>query len=414
MSTAKQTACYPDPQVERKVPAGTPVLVAREAFEALDQYLVRSNYKGYEFDDLLGSPLVRFLTFGNLFLQRVAVQAGKLNPINLRPLLGVQKLESTKARGYIARGYLYYYLCTKDPRWLDAAEESLGWLLRNHSEGYPGFSWGNAFDFASRGGSFRKGLPTVVWTAHIAETFDLGYAITGKREYRDAVLAAGKFVMYGLERHQDARGTCLAYAPGHLNLVHNSNLLGAATCLRCWKHTGESAYLSLAKTAYAWTLSHMHPDGSWAYGLGPQYRWIDNFHTAYNIECLVLAEELGGRDVVATSIVEKAYRFWTSHFFLEDGTPKYYHDRVFPLDIQCAAQAIETLAKLSLRFPAALPLADKLVVWTLGKMRKTNGAFGYQVRRFWRNNLESIHWGQATMVSALGSYLHFRTATENS
>jgi hypothetical protein len=411
LSTAHELACHPDGHADACATARKSLTQARQAFCALDQCLSRCNYQGYEFDDLLGSPLVRFLTLGNLFLQRVAVQAGKLIPFNIRPLLGVRKLESTKARGFIARGYLHYYLSTNVPHWLDAAEESLGWLLRHRSEGYPGYSWGNAFDFASRGGFFAKDLPTVVWTAHIAEAFDLAHAITGKREYRDAVLGAGEFVMNSLERHQDAHGTCLAYAPGKLNRIHNSNLLGAATLLRCWKHTGDKAYLSLAQAAYAWTLSYMHRDGSWDYGVGSQYHWIDNFHTAYNIECLALGHALGGPDVVAISVVEKAYRFWTGRFFLGDGTPKYYHDRILPLDIQCAAEAIETLAKMSRHFPNAPPLADKVVFWSITNMGKPNGAFRFQVRRFWRNDLESIHWGQSTMLSALGAYLYYRGTT---
>ena len=68
---------------------------AEKAFEALDEYLRRERYRGYEFDDLLGSPLVSRLTFDRLLLQRVAVQVGKLSPINIRPLVGVRKRESS-------------------------------------------------------------------------------------------------------------------------------------------------------------------------------------------------------------------------------------------------------------------------------------------------------------------------------
>jgi hypothetical protein len=39
-------------------------------------------------------------------------------------------------------------------------------------------------------------------------------------------------------------------------------------------------------------------------------------------------------------------------------------------------------------------------------MQKKNGAFRYQIRRFWKNNLEAIHWGQSTMLAALGAYLY--------
>ncbi len=387
--------------------------VARDAFLALHDYLLRNHYKGYEFDDLLGSPLVRFLTFNNLLLQRVAVQVGKLCHVPIRPLLGIRKLESAKARGFIAKGYLYYYLFTKDQHWLTAAEESLAWLLCNHATGYAGISWGNEFDFASRGGFFRKGLPTIVWTSHIAQTFELAYSITGEPKYLQTILQAGEFIANALERYQDRNGTCFAYAPGLLNLVYNSNLFGAATLMRCWKHSGDDYYFQLASSSYRWTIAQMNANGSWYYGVGQNYRWIDNFHTAYNLECLVAGFEIGGEAVVPFGVVQQTYEYWIRNFFLLDGTPKYYHDRMYPLDIQCSSQAIETFSDVSRYFPPAWEMADKVVIWTAKHLQKSNGAFRYQLRRFWKNNLESIHWGQSTMLSALGTYLYLSARARN-
>lgn len=382
--------------------------VARQAFLALHDYLWRNHYRGFEFDDLLGSALVRRLVRNKLLLQRVAVQAGKLCPVTIRPLLGVRKLESSKGRGFVARGYLYYYQYNQSKSWRRAAEKSLAWLLRNHAADHPGISWGNEFDFASRGGFFKSGLPTIVWTAHIAQSFDLAYDITGRDEYLGAVLGAGEFIASGLERRQDESGACFAYAPGVFNPVHNSNLLGAATLLRCWRHGNNDTYYALANAAYQWTISRMNSDGSWYYGEGSNYRWIDNFHSAYILESLVTGYEIAGESVIPFSIIAQAYAFWTRNFFLEDGTPKYYHDRTFPLDVQCASQAIETLSRMSVYFPLASELADKVLLWTIRHLQKSNGAFRFQRRRFWKNNLESIHWGQSTMLSAIGAYLNFR------
>src|SRR6266566_8836426 len=90
---------------------------ASNAFLALDGYLQRNHYRGYEFDDLLGSPLIRRLTFNNLLLQRIAVQVGELCPLPIRPFLRIRKLESTKARGFIASAYLNYNLYKKTLKW---------------------------------------------------------------------------------------------------------------------------------------------------------------------------------------------------------------------------------------------------------------------------------------------------------
>lgn len=378
---------------------------AAVAFVGLDDYLRRVQYRGYEFDDLLGSRRVAGLTFGNLFLQRVAVQIGLLSPLNVRPLIGVRKRESTKARGFFARGYFNRYRSTGEDRWLRSAVDCLDWLLQHRSPDYEGLSWGNAFPFASRGGFLPQGHPTVVWTAHIAEAFDLGHEVTGREDYRAAVEAAGEFVVRSLERHEDEDGVCLAYAPGLLQLIHNSNLLGASLLLRCWRHNGRDEAFELARAAYRWSLAHMNADGSWFYGVESKNRWIDNFHTAYVIDCLVLGHELGGEELVPFAAVELSYDFWTAHFFGPAGECHYYHDRARPIDVQCAAQALETLARVSRYFPGALPLADRVLLWTLATLQKPNGAFRYRVGRYLRNELESIHWGEATMLSALAAYL---------
>ena len=378
--------------------------IAKRAFDRLHRYVQKNRYKGYEFDDFLASPLVRLLCLNNLLLQRIAIQVGELFPLNMRPLVGIKKLESTKARGFFAKGYLYAYQATGDLEWLKYAEENLQWLMKHHSQGFPGISWGNAFEFGSRGGFTPKGHPTIVWTAHIAEAFDFAYRITKKKEYKKVLKKAGEFILAGLKRHEDDHGICFAYEPGRLNLIYNSNLLGAATLLRCWQYCQEPEYYETARLSYQWTIAHSNPDGSWYYGAESKYSWIDNFHTAYNIDCLVAAYEITGEKIVSFGFIEKVYKFWIGHFFEEDGTPWYYHNRKYPLDIQCASQAIETLSRLAKYFSSSIPLTTKVMQWTVKNMQKTNGAFRYQIRHLWRNNLESIHWGEATMLAALGAY----------
>ena len=65
------------------------------SIKELETYLEKSEFKGYEFDDYLGSPIVSVLTFNSLIFKRIAIQIGKLSPINFRKLLGVKKLRST-------------------------------------------------------------------------------------------------------------------------------------------------------------------------------------------------------------------------------------------------------------------------------------------------------------------------------
>ena len=82
-------------------------------FRNLHGYLLKNDFKGWEYDDLLASPFVNAATFNLLYPKIAAVQISKRSPINLRPLLGVPKLKSTKAFGFIVKGYLLHDASTK-------------------------------------------------------------------------------------------------------------------------------------------------------------------------------------------------------------------------------------------------------------------------------------------------------------
>ena len=74
----------------------------------------------------------------------------------------------------------------------------------------------------------------------------------------------------------------------------------------------------------------------------------------------------------------KGLVFFTSHFFEPDGRPKYFHDRTYPVDIQCAAQAIDTLAGLSDDDPDCLDRAVKIAEWTIANLQAADGHFCYR------------------------------------
>ncbi len=377
-----------------------------DAFDALHEYLAGVDFKGWEYDDLLASPLVNFLTRWGLYPRIAAVQVAKRAPLNLRPLLGVPKLHSTKAFGFMVKGYLHHHLATGEEKYLKTARFALDWLLTNTSSGYSGACWGNDFDFASRAGFFPKHLPTVVWSSHIQEAFDLAHRVLGDERYAQVVERVGRFVLNDLEMRRDETGHCIAYAPGIWSPVHNSNLLAAVALLRSWKLTGDELMFRAAAAAVNWSQARINEDGSWFYGDIPMLHWIDNYHTAYNLDCLCKAHELSDGRIGEPEIIERTYTFWKKNLFTPKGAPKFYYNRLHPLDIQATAQAIESFARYSLYDPDALANAEKVAHWAINHMRKENGAFRYRIHKHWNNNLEAIHWGQGTMLSALGYLIY--------
>jgi hypothetical protein len=384
---------------------------ALDRFVELDRLVSAASYRGYEFDDFLGSPILRALSFDNLLLKRIFIQVGERLPWNLRPLLGIHKLASTKANGFFARGYLHAYQATGERKWLEKATSLLDWLAKNTSPGYSRPCWGNAFDFASRGGFIPKNEPTVVWTSHIGEAFAIAHSLSGDHRHADVVVGIGEFVLKDLPRHEDDFGICIAYTntPAQVSLVHNSNLLGAVALLRAWSLDHDDRKLEVARRAFAWSLAYMNADGSWFYGVGQKYAWIDNFHTGYMIDCLLEGHLLLGENLVPRDALDKSCTFWKERFFEPDGAPRYYSDRLYPIDSQCVAQSIETFARLTQLDLESLGRAYEVLRWATANFRRRDGFYLYRKGHFFTNRLVSIHWGQATMLAALGSLLYFES-----
>jgi rhamnogalacturonyl hydrolase YesR len=366
----------------------------------LEKWVEVHDYKGYEPFDGLSSAL-RPLTFGNLFFDRLLLQLVRQSPWNLRPILGVKPLDSTIGRGYMAWGYCHMLRLTGDKRYRARIDACLGWLMANKSPGYAEYSWGKHFDFASRSGLYVAFEPILVWTALIAHAFLEAYEILGQKKYLNVADSVCRWIMK-LPRNQTDNGFCLGYHNQDSSAdIHNSNMVGAAVLARTAKHTGNREYLVAAKGAMKYSCTRQLPDGAWLYGENPANHWIDNFHTGYDLDSLKCYIEYSG-DREYEDKLKKGLDFYKKHFFEESGRPKYYHDRTYPVDSQCASQAIDTLANCSEFDAASLELGLKVAQWTIEHMRDRKGYFYYrQYPVGIKARTPMLHWAQATTYKAL-------------
>lgn len=374
----------------------------RQSVLGLQSWVERNNYRGYEpFDGM--SSWARPLAFGNLFAERLLMQLIRQSPWNLRPIFGVYPKDSTKGRGYMAWGYLFLYRSTGDGEMLRKAVACLEWLDAHKVSRFSNHSWSNHFDFVSRGGRYTSADPIIVWTALIGQAYLEAFELTGESRLLKIACSVSDWIM-NLPREQTDRGACISYLPEVQSSIHNSNMLGAAMLARTAAHNGNDDYLGVARAAMEYSCSRQLRDGSWWYGEAPKYHWIDNFHTGYNLESLEIY-------IHATQSAEfqpnlnRGLEFLMATFFEENGRPRYYRDRTYPVDIQCAAQAIDTLAQLSFLDPRCLPLAKKVARWTITEMQDRDGFFYYRQYPLLKAKTPMLHWGQATMFKALARLL---------
>ncbi|MFC1785822.1 delta-aminolevulinic acid dehydratase, partial [Candidatus Neomarinimicrobiota bacterium] len=185
--------------------------------------------------------------------------------------------------------------------------------------------------------------------------------------------------------------------------VYNASLLGSKLLTRIYYYTKNKNLLKVAKKSVNACINAQNDDGSWIYGeLGIQ-NWIDSFHTGYNLESISDYQKYS-KDHSFDKNIEIGINYYINNFFLNDGTPKYYHDKVYPTDIHCSAQLIVTLFHLN-KLQKYNGLVNQVLHWTITNMQDKKGYFYYQKRKYWTNKIPYMRWSQAFMFYALSYYL---------
>jgi len=372
----------------------------RQSAQRVEKWVENNDYKGYEpFDGL--SAAARPFTFVKLNLEPFLFKLIRQSPLNLRPILGVKPLDSTIARGYMAWGYCNMHRLTADKCYKDKAVLCLEWLMENRSPGCNEYAWGKHFDFASRNGFYKAFEPIAIWTALIGHAFLETYELFGDARYLEVADSICKWIVK-LPRNKNGCGFCIGYlSHDYVATIHNSNMVSAAVLARTAKHVGNREYLAIAKCAIAYSCSKQLQNGAWFYGEDPRNHWIDNFHTGYNLDGLKCYIDYSN-DKEYEEALKKGLSFYKNNFFGEDGRPKYYHDKTYPIDIQCASQAIDTLSNFGQYDKSALRLALKVASWTIDNMQDKKGYFYYREYPLGvKAKTAMIHWAQATMYKAL-------------
>jgi rhamnogalacturonyl hydrolase YesR len=397
---AIMTASVGEPRVAQRSDPSLKAAIYK-SIEQLYQWLEANDYQGYDTFDGLNARFVRPLTFETRFGRTVLQQGVRRFPLNLRPVLGIRKNYSSKGMGFLARGFIRLHKTTGNPVWKDKAQFTLQWLIENQARGYSGACWGNHFDYQSRGFYLPKSVPTVVWTSLIGHAFLDAYDHFQEDRYLQIAVSACEHIVRDLGTLRDGDGTCISYIPIKDTQVHNANTLGASLLARTYSHTGNESYREFARKAMQYTAQHQRPDSSWYYAEKSDSHWIDNFHTAYVLDCFKHYAQSTGDDRFDHNLTN-GYEYWKKTFFLSDGTPRYYNHKTLPLDIQCSSQAIDTLVFFHDRDPESLPLAVKVAQWTIANMQDRTGYFYYRRYSPWLvNKTPTLHWGQATMLCAL-------------
>jgi hypothetical protein len=380
-------------------------------------------FAGYDPFDGLNSRLFQATPLRHSRSARLAwTQFHKRSPINCRSLVRIPRERNAKGIALFALAALADYRKTQTKEAEIEARELLDDLMWMRLKGFSGAAWGYNFDWQSRAFFAPRGTPTMVPTAFAARALCEAADVFGPQEYLPFARTICDFILNDLNQFADASDeVCFSYSPLDQTWVLNASLLAGEVLATIGKQMGEASLCQWAMRAARYVVRRQRADGSWAYGGDDYQSWSDNFHTAYILASLsriidaLKSEPEAGSSlgvVDATSSLDeldnslrRGYDFWTERFFLSNGWPKYYPDRLYPADSHSAASAIVTLVELRGRVSGTMILAENVAQWAVENLRDQRGFFHYQRRRLHTVRVPYMRWSEAWMAYAFASLL---------
>lgn len=372
----------------------------------LINYCEAEEFKGYDPYDGLSSNIFRFLPIlgKSHFIRLFWIQLFKRSPVNLRPIFGVKKEYNPKALALFLSGYCKLYRVYAKEEYLHKIHFFTNQISQLSVEGYRGVCWGYNFDWESRAFFQPKNTPTVVVSTFISNSLLDAFEITGDINLLNTARSTCDFILHDLNRTYSKNGNyAFSYSKRDQSVVFNASLLASRLLARVYMFTEEDELINEAKKSVNYCCEFQKDDGSWTYGTLPFHKWIDNFHTGYNLECIAEYMKFSG-DQSCQANLQKGFDYYINTFFTNEGLAKYYNNSIYPIDIHAPAQLVITLAKLC-KLHEYLKLVDAVLDFTIDHMQSPKGFFYYQKNRYFESRIPYMRWAQAWMFYSLSSYL---------
>lgn len=367
-------------------------------WEKLHATMTSEQWRGYDPYDGLNSPLASAIPWKPW--RQTWIQFHKRSPFNFRPLFGIPKQVNPKTLALGVSALCCRYMATGDYALLKESLALAEQMIDLRSKQSSNLAWGYPFDWQSRAFFAPAGTPNMICTVFAATALLDLHDASNQPRYLLRAVEAVEFILTELPRTEKGDTFCFSYTTLDRSCVHNVNLLGAALVARVGRLMQKPDWLAQAKAAIQFSVNAQAADGSWKYGTAENQSWIDSFHTGYNLVALKQYHD-GTADKSFQAALQRGWEYYHTRFFLEDGTPQYYHDAMYPIDVHNCAQGIITFLEIG-RDRAC---AERIAQWALQNLWDERGYFWFQKTRSWTNRIAYVRWAEAWMLLSLSKLL---------
>jgi len=361
------------------------------------------DYRGYDKADGMSSKILQTLPIDNKWINLAFQESVKRAPINLRPLLLVEKKHIPKGTALFTLSNLNLYRIEKNKRYLEEAKKLAEWLVSHQVEGYSGFCLSHSHPLQGLNKKTQPDIPNVVSTSYGVKSLLEISRFFPNKDYDKIAKSASDFIFNDLDYHEVKDTAKIKYttkSPSN-SFTLNANALGARLLIDLYSEFNEDKFLEGSTKILNYVVSKQTDQGGWMYTDPPSasHLSMDNYHNGFIIESILGYQQVTGTDKFKEEL-NKALDFYKNILHNDDGSPNWDEKNEYPKDIHAAAQGIITFTMAE-----DIEFAKKILEWTLNNLYAGDGRFYYQKRRFYTKKFTLMRWCQAWMAYAISKCL---------
>jgi hypothetical protein len=284
-------------------------------------------------------------------------------------------------------------------------------LLETRCPGYERHGWGYPFDWETRSGTMKRGMPLITTLPYVYEAFRAVYELDKDEQWRQVMRSIAQHALLDyrdIETSPRAASCGYTPSPDDPGGVINASAYRAFLLTRAGLDFSEAKYREAGARNMHFVLDSQNADGSWCYSTDGQRNFVDHFHTCFVLKALAKIETLTG-DPRCTGAIERGVGYYVGHLFDEECRPKPFARAprltVYRHELYDYAECLNLATLLRGRFPELDAIGAVVLRETLDRWQKPDGSFRARRLLLGWDNVPMHRWAQSQMFRSLSFIL---------
>lgn len=315
------------------------------------------------------------------------------------------------ADAHYAMGFAFLFEVFGQEQYYRRAVHFLEVLKKTRCPGYDHYCWGYPFDWETRRGTFKEGIPLITTVPYVYEAFQMIYRIDGDPQWLEIMRSIAEHALRDYQDYEtSATASTCSYFPGpdDSSGVINASAYRAFLLTKAAVDLAEEKYLKAAERNLNFVIESQNADGSWLYSTDGERDFVDHFHTCFVLKALAKIEQLTGGSKCRRAI-ERGVSYYVKSLFDPNGLPMPFSKAprltVYRRELYDYAECLNLATLLHGRFPELDKVISRVVADLLGQWQNPDGSFRARKLLIGWDNVPMHRWAQSQTFRSLCFFL---------